>query len=165
MQSAVAAPNLSSVTSVNVIDEHTVAVEVTAPSIEFTYNLAMANFAILSKNACESAEDGYTIGCGPYTQVEWSPDNYVLYQRVEDYWNGTAPSKFIRYQKIAEASARAIALQTGEIDVDLSLSPSEVANVESDGSCQVYVDEGSTPVSSTHLDVYKRQGGKCTLPP
>lgn len=140
----VAAPNLASVVGITALDEHTVSVEVTAPSIEFLYNLAMANFAILSKKACESAEDGYTIGCGPFKQIEWSPDNYVLYERVENYWNGTAPSKYIRYQKIAETSARAIALQTGEIDVDLSLAPSEVVNIQGDKNCKVYIEDGTT---------------------
>ena len=142
--SAVSKPNVACVTGLAALDEHTVSVTVTAPSIEFLYNLAMANFGILSRKACEEDPEGYRVGCGPYTQIEWEPDTYTLYQRVEDYWNGTAPTKYIRYVKIAEASSRAIALQTGEIDVDMSLSASEVATIEADPNCTVYVEDGTT---------------------
>ena len=143
-ESTVSAPNVACVTQVTAVDEHTVSVTVTQPSLEFLYNMTMSNFGILSRKACEEdPEAGFEIGCGPYTQIEWEPDNYTLYQRVEDYWNGTAPSKYIRYMKIAEASSRAIALQTGEVDIDLSLSVSEVSTVEADENCKVYVEDGT----------------------
>lgn len=143
-QNPVAAPQLAAMTGMNVIDEHTIALEVKVPSIEFMYNLAMANFSILSKAACEADPDnGYRIGCGPYTQIDWDPDNYTLYQRVEDYWNGTSPTKYLKYLKIAEPSARAIALQTGEVDIDMALAPAEVTTIEEDSNCDVVKTEGS----------------------
>lgn len=143
-QSPIGGPLVSCITSAYAEGDYTVVLEVTNPSIEFLNKLTMGNCAILCKSACEeNLEEGMKIGCGPYIIKEWVPDEYTLYERVENYWNGTAPSKYIRYQKIAENSSRAIALQTGEIDIDMALSASEVANVEADPNCVVYNESGT----------------------
>ena len=134
-ESSYSADRMSAIKGAEALDTNTVQVYLEQPNLDVLSSLAHAQTSILSKAAMEADPDnGYFIGSGPYTIADLEPDNYVLYQRVEDYYDGTAKTKYLKYIKIAEASSRAMALQSGDIDIDTYLSKAEAVIMDgSDG--------------------------------
>ncbi len=70
------------------------------------------------------------IGTGPFMFKEWVPNDHWTLVRFDDYFDGPATATAITNRIIPEGSARTIALETGEIDVILTVDPVDAANVE-----------------------------------
>jgi len=113
------------------VDDYTVKITVDKPNAEFLLNVGYLNTVIVSKNAIETLgeEDGAIIGTGAFAMTEWVPDDYVLLTRYDGYWGDAPVTKEVMFRKFGEASARAIALQTGEIDIDLDVAPIEAPRI------------------------------------
>lgn len=70
------------------------------------------------------------IGTGPFMFKEWVSNGHWTLVRFDDYFDGPATAISITNRIIPEGSARTIALETGEIDVILTVDPVDAANVE-----------------------------------
>lgn len=57
------------------------------------------------------------VGTGAFKINEWVPGEYCLLERNDEYWNGTPYYKYMKFVFMADATARTLALQTGDIDV------------------------------------------------
>lgn len=98
-----------------------------APSADW---LNYAAQDILSKTACETMGilEGQKIGTGPYyfdsveTGVSWT------IRRFEDYWGEKPVTESITFVVITDASSRALALQSGDIDAMYDGNPSDIVN-------------------------------------
>lgn len=129
---------LKTIESMEAIDEYTVKITVNAINSEFLDNLAITNLAILNREAVEAdAEKGPAVGTGAYIIDEWVPDDYVSLVRNENFWGELPPTKEFVYKKISEASARVIALQTGEVDVCLSVPGIEAPHIVDSNTCSL----------------------------
>ena len=69
------------------------------------------------------------VGTGPYKFVEWLVSSHVDLVRNDDYWGGAPAIKNARIRFITEPTARAIALETGEIDLACVLEDSDIAAI------------------------------------
>lgn len=127
------------IVSKEIVDEYTVKFTLEKPNAEFLLTIGAANMVIMSKNAMAELgeEKGVTIGTGAFVLTEWKPDESVLFTRFDGYWGDAPVTKEIFWRKIAEASARVIALQTGEIDVDLGLSAVDAPHIANDPSTRL----------------------------
>jgi peptide/nickel transport system substrate-binding protein len=123
--------------------------EATGP-MEFTVTLqqpsavflpATAHWA-LSIHDQESIDtvDTQPVGTGPYTFVEWVPDDHVSYQKNPDYWNQEALANWpdqVVSNPIAEALTRIANLQQGEIDLAANIPAQFVSQLEGDPNVQL----------------------------
>lgn len=66
-------------------------------------------------------------GTGPYVMKEWVADSYVKLVRNENYWNGTPYFDEVELDIITDPSARVMALESGDVDICLEPSLSQVA--------------------------------------
>lgn len=114
-----------------VIDDYTVEIRLGSNNVEFLENLTSGNLSIINQKAVESGEGdwGFAVGTGPYILKEWVPDDYSLYEINDNYWGEKPYMKEVKYQKMAEASARVIALQTGEADICFDVPAIEASHV------------------------------------
>ena len=114
-----------------VVDDYTVQIILGANNVEFLENLTSGNLSIINQKAVESGEGdwGFAVGTGPYILKEWVPDDYSFYVINENYWGEKPYMKEVKYQKMAEASARVIALQTGEADICFDVPAIEASHV------------------------------------
>lgn len=58
------------------------------------------------------------VGTGPFKFKEWVRGSHIVFERNADYWDAPRPyldKLIVRF--IPDASARAIAIETGEIDL------------------------------------------------
>ncbi|MDO4493725.1 MAG: ABC transporter substrate-binding protein [Clostridia bacterium] len=115
------------------VDEHTVRMVLESPNVDWLDTIALPVFGILSEKACKADPDkGYMIGAGPFVVDEFVSKDYLKLVRFEDYFEGAVPTKSLTLRYIPEASARLIALQTGEIDVCENPDTIEVETVRND---------------------------------
>ena len=135
-QSSYQAAKLADIEKVDAVDEYTLKITLSAINSEFLSHLAAGYLSIICKEAVDADPDhGYKIGTGPYIQTEWVPDDHVTLTRNENYWGEMPKTKVIEYRKVSEAAARVIGLQTGEYDICLAVSASDVPHVEADEDC------------------------------
>ena len=76
------------------------------------------------KDGRNFAKEG-PIATGPYTVVSYSKDKSVL-KANENYWNGTVPFKTVEVPSIEDPNTRAMALQSGEVDMAVNIGPGEI---------------------------------------
>lgn len=137
----------------NVIDEHTIEIEIEKYNNEFIQSLATVSLGIQSKKAYDSGvENPFYIGTGPYKFDKWVEGEYCRLQRVEDYWGNELPAtdnlskgiaKAIEFRPYIEASSRVIALQNGEIDVCVNPPINELSYLQDDKNITVYEQTGT----------------------
>ena len=75
------------------------------------------------------------IGSGPYQLVEWVDGDHITLERNENYWDkdNMPYYKQIVYSFIGDISARAIALQSGTVDVAFNLAANQVDELRNVG--------------------------------
>ncbi|MCD8389025.1 MAG: ABC transporter substrate-binding protein [Oscillospiraceae bacterium] len=88
----------------------------------------LTSINIISEAAWEASGDDMAhnaVGTSPYRLTEYQEGSYVLFEKTNDYWQtdeslmtdrGLAYPDTIRWVVIADSSAAAIALESGEID-------------------------------------------------
>ena len=110
-----AASFVSMVEKVEIVDDYTVKVTLSAPSPSFLLNLTHMITAIIPEGSGDTIADN-PIGCGPYKFVEWKTDDYVLFERFDDFFGGAKPTPRIRFPIIPDHAARLLTLEAGDID-------------------------------------------------
>ena len=73
------------------------------------------------------------VGTGPYKFVEWVAGDSITLERYDDYWGNEAYFEKIIFRFITDDNTRALALETGEIDIAQSIPASQVSYLESTG--------------------------------
>ena len=110
-----------SVKDVEVVDEYTVKINLTAPNTAFLANLAMVMAApIVSPKALDENNNNVNeapVGTGPYKFVSWAKDENIVLARNDEYWGTKALTKNVIFKFIKDNSARVVALNNGEADM------------------------------------------------
>jgi peptide/nickel transport system substrate-binding protein len=87
----------------------------------FPYYLAQAQTGYVAAPSMLSAPNGGTnnpVGTGPFIFEDWVPNSHMSVKRNPKYWRKGYPYlDSITYKPIVNASSRADALETGEIDI------------------------------------------------
>lgn len=105
-------------------DESTVIFTLQEPFAPFLQQLDVYDGAILpahiygeSDDVLESPANNEPVGTGPFRFASWDRGSAVILERNDNYWdNGLPYLDGVAFQIIPQANARAIALETGEID-------------------------------------------------
>lgn len=108
-------------TQIRVRDELRLSFTTPEPLGNFRYSLANWNFVIH-----RSPANGVSPMTGPYRPVSLVVDQEFVLERFADYWGGGAALERIRVVRLPDANARALALQSGDIDMLTNVAP-EVA--------------------------------------
>ena len=141
------ADNYAGITSVEAVDDLTAVINFETPT-PFPYKpFVSAGSNLIQKAqwedcmgaaAIECTEESFMpVGTGPYTVVDFRPNDSVLYEANPNYRNANKPffaSVFIKGGGDAEAAARAV-LETGESDYswNLQVAPEVLAQMELGG--------------------------------
>lgn len=103
--------------SIDIIDDHTVRANFSAPSPAFATLLASRNLPVISPNAFDSATA--PVGTGPwvYDPSSSSEGTRMVFKAFPDYWGEVPAFETIELYGISDRTAEVAALLTGEIDV------------------------------------------------
>ena len=135
MESAKTKSDVEAVDNIEVIDEHTVKMNLKKPYAPFITKTTDSGLCILSKKVVEAAGDAYgdvdtCVGSGAFVAKEWVPNDHYTLVRNENYWKETPIATSIEVRVIPEGSARTIALEAGEVDIVWSVDAIDCVNVE-----------------------------------
>lgn len=77
------------------------------------------------------------VGTGAYKFVEWIAGDRVVLERNEEYWGELPEFKNLIIRTIADDTTRGMALESGEIDIAVGLSTSQVETLSNSESVDV----------------------------
>lgn len=124
---------LAAMESVEAVDDYTVRFHLNAPNMDFLFAVSTYYMCIVSKAACEAdPEKGYLVTTGAWIVEEFVPSDHYTLTVNENYWGNVPVTKKITVRYMAEASARLIALQNGELDICLRVSEEEAVYAQED---------------------------------
>lgn len=99
----------------SVEDEYTILIKTPAPCV--TMPNMMTRGSMMPLNAAD--DQNYfkePVGTGPFKLTKWEAGMGIELEANESYWDGVPTIKRIIYDVILDASARALAIQSGEYD-------------------------------------------------
>lgn len=94
----------------------TVTVKTSQPYVDLTKNLAYPVMAIVDTEHTTDYLHG-TIGTGPYVATNFREEVGYTMVANENYWDGEVPYDTIELLYMGDASAKAMALQSGQLDL------------------------------------------------
>jgi peptide/nickel transport system substrate-binding protein len=140
------ASNLVPIIAVEVVDDYTVDIVTEGPYGPLLNIMSLVYATgIVSPAAVEEYGEDFTrnpVGTGPFQFVEWETDNQIVIERFDEYWGEPAELDRVVYRVIPEESARMLALDTGEVQMVMAPSPSQLDIYREDPSFTVYETPG-----------------------
>lgn len=122
---------LNNIESYEIVNDYEIVFTLTKPNVDFIYYLAWPACGIVNREAIEAdAEKGHWIGTGPFTVSEFVSNDYITFERNEDYWGDVPVTKYITFRHVGEETARFIMLENGEAQMVWALAPMYVPSVE-----------------------------------
>lgn len=134
------APNYEEIRNITVEDDHTVSFQLSAPNSAFLDYMTMSilpKHLLEGENVQESAFFRAPVGTGPYKLDSWDAGQAITLKRNEDYFAGPAKIETIIFKIVPDYTARALQLQTGELDL-AQVTPKDAVHFEKDDSRTVY---------------------------
>ena len=117
---------VDAIDSVAVVDDYSVTVKTKAPFGPLLYHLSHSAASIVNEKAVTEAGESYgqhPVGTGPYEFVSWAVGDSVTLKAFDDYYGGKQEVPNAIFRNIAEGTNRAIALETGEVDISYDIEP------------------------------------------
>lgn len=109
---------LDPIEEVEVVDEHTVELHLSRPTMSLVAALSDRAGAMVSPAALENVDlDEVAVGAGMYRMVEHRRDDITVFERYDDYWDPEAAAvERLEIHHMADGTTRLNAVQTGEVD-------------------------------------------------
>ncbi len=122
-----ASSDILSIDTIMVEDDQTITVTTMTPQPTLPGLLITPSLAITDAAAADIAGEGNFIAAGALTGP-YIPTNYILLERLDsvandEYWGGVPPLAGINHVAIPDTHSRELALQSGDIDVAINVSP------------------------------------------
>src|SRR5690554_4889215 len=136
---------LGKVASTDIVDEHVIRFNLSAPDSSLLDSLSMPWVAIQSPAAMERGQDvncESPVGTGPFVVTDWAKQDSITLERNEDYnsppadadHDGVAWLDQVIWRFIPDSASRYSALQGGQVDVIDNPQPSDIAAAASVGT-------------------------------
>ena len=129
---------------VEIVNDYQVIFHLKFPFAPLLSNLAHIGAGIVSERAVREAGEqfglGRPVGTGALKFVEWIPGVSTSFVRNEDYWGHKPAYQRCIVRVIPDANMRLIEVETGNVDIMLGLSPSDVAMANANPAVNVHRD-------------------------
>ena len=150
---------VDAIQSVEKVDDFTVNINLKYAYTPIISCLSSLSTAIVPKAYVEANGDDILarqpIGTGAYKFISWTSGTEVVFEAFEQYWRGEAAIKDLTFSVIADNNTSVIALETGEVDIDINLSNSSIPTIEANSDLKEY----SGPKASMMLFSFDNQKG------
>jgi len=126
--------DLGSISEVQVVDPLTVKLVLSKPDAALPGILSSRAGAMVSPAALDNPDlDLKPVGAGPYRVTEYVPDDRIVFEKFEDYWDPAygGPDR-VEWSIMADEVTRLNALRGGQVDAIL-LGASQQEDAERDG--------------------------------
>jgi peptide/nickel transport system substrate-binding protein len=119
--------------AIDVVDERTLEITTADPDPLFEARLTLL-FPVPPGHVEEVGQARFAeapIGTGPYVLTSWTRDDAAVLARNEAYWGEPPAFDGVTFRVVPEELARVFALQTGEADIVVGISPEQAAALHS----------------------------------
>jgi peptide/nickel transport system substrate-binding protein len=130
---------LEGVTSVDVVDSHTVRVNLTNYDNLIFYQIAMSPYcniaspAAIQKNGADWAMT-HPVGTGPYKLEKLEPNSSTTLVKNQDYWDKGLPYlDKLQLNVVADPMTQLLAFKSGQADAIYDCTPSTAAQLKNEG--------------------------------
>ena len=141
MQGSTRKGEISSIQSIDVVDDHTVKLSLSAPFSPLIGALSDRAGMIVSPKAAEALKDKFgtaPVCAGPYKFVERVAQDRIVVEKFDKYWNkDKIHVDKIVFQPIPDNSVRIANLRSGGLDFIERVAPTDLAQVRGDSNLQV----------------------------
>jgi len=135
-----------------VVDDYTVEIHLKEPFASFLENVTQ--LYVLPKAYYEKVgADGFKenpIGCGAYKLKERQTGAFILLEAFENYYRGAAPIKNVNMMVMTDATAAAVALETGEVNL-MEISSANYAQFKAMPTVTV-IETSSPHITCIHMN-------------
>lgn len=140
---------------VRIVDDYTVQIETHEPDPLLEQRLASWASWIVPQDYIEEigGNEAFAlaaVGTGPYKIIEFSPDDQLVLEVHEGYWEELPPIKRLVFRVIPEASTRVTALINGEVQIITNIPPDQVPTIETADNVEVR----QIPLANMHVIRY-----------
>ncbi|MGW8115189.1 ABC transporter substrate-binding protein [Caproicibacterium sp. NSD3] len=128
------------IASVVADDDYTVTINTKTPYAPLMSNLCHTACSIVSEKAAKAEGDKFSaapVGTGPFKFSEWDSGDKIILSRNDNYFGGKVLPSSLTFKLMTDGSARNIALETGDIDMNLIVSASDAARFENESSVKL----------------------------
>lgn len=122
------------ISGIEVIDPYTVKITLTSIDVNFLYNVARIEAAIVPENIVKESANNFAnnpVGAGPFKFVKWIRGSEIVVEAFEDYYNGRPYLDKVQYRVMTESSSRMVEFQSEGIDFDI-VAPSQYKRYKND---------------------------------
>ncbi len=128
-------------------DDYTFVLKTKEPYAFTESVLCSPGLAIVSQKAVEEmGNDAFArspIGSGPYKFVSWTAGDSIVVERNDDYWGDKSILKTITFRIITESASRTIDLESGGVDLVLSLPTTDAERISENPDTQLILNDGA----------------------
>ncbi len=133
---------LKPVKAVNVIDAHTVRIELSEPYAPLLAQLADRAGMMVSPKAARALGEKlatHPVCAGPYKFIEWVAQDRIVFERFPAYWDaGAVALDKVIYLPIPDDTVRLANLRAGGLQIIERVSPSDLATLRGDPRVKLY---------------------------
>jgi peptide/nickel transport system substrate-binding protein len=83
------------------------------------------------------------VGTGPFKCLSYKAEELIELEAFKDYWNGASPIDTISLHVISDDSTRALALQSGQIDMGQRIGAADIETLKNDSDYNVLEASGT----------------------
>jgi peptide/nickel transport system substrate-binding protein len=129
---------LKSVTSIDVVDSHTVRLNLSEFQIQLVPNLAFRPGQMISPTAIKTQGKDWCmthpVGTGPFKFVSYQRDSSLKYEKFPGYWQKGKPYlDGVEVEFIADKTSAIMAFKSGRAHVRSSLTPQHLSELKESG--------------------------------
>ena len=132
---------ISAVKTVDVIDDLTIRLNLSAPFAPLLAQLTDRAGMMVSPKAAQALGDKFAsapVCAGPFKFVERVAQDRIVVEKFDKYWNAAAVSlQRIEFRPFTDASVRLANLRSGQIDLLERLAPTDVAEAKKDSKLKL----------------------------
>src|SRR5215472_504115 len=134
MEGSMRKSEVAAVASIDVVDDHTVKLNLSAPNAPLIAQLTDRAGMVLSPKAAEALKDKFgtaPVCAGPYKLIERVAQDRIVVQKFDKYWDkDKIHIDRIVFLPIPDQSVRLANLQSGGLDMIERVAPSDLKQIE-----------------------------------
>jgi peptide/nickel transport system substrate-binding protein len=145
---------VSTINSIEVVDDVTLRITTAEPDPVLEQRLGAMPCWILPKAYFEEVGmEGFgqaPIGTGPFKFVELRPDDRLVLEVFDEYWDGPPPVSGVTFRVIPETATRVAAVAGDEVQIITNIPPDQVSTLQSTDGVEVH----QVPLANYHVLVF-----------
>jgi ABC-type transport system substrate-binding protein len=132
---------LKSIESYDIIDDHTIKINLKAFDASFLMSLAQSGVAVMISPTAlakpttpENAGKDHLVGTGPFLFDSWALDQYIRMKKNPNYWQPGKPYlDTIEIRNMPDYTTSVMAFKAGEVDMVESIDPAQYNELKAQG--------------------------------